>query len=88
MSMSKHEKLLKRLQSRPKDFTYDELRTLLCGLGYIEENKGKTSGSRTAYIHCTGGQIIRLHRPHPGNELKMYQIDQLISAFRLQGVIE
>ena len=31
--MSRFEKLLKRFLSRPKDFSYDELRMLLSGLG-------------------------------------------------------
>ncbi len=30
--MSKKEKLIARLLSRPKDFTYDEAKTLLCAL--------------------------------------------------------
>ena len=38
--MSKIEKLLTRLYSKPKDFTYQELKTLLEQLGFIEYNKG------------------------------------------------
>ncbi|NSW92203.1 MAG: type II toxin-antitoxin system HicA family toxin [Firmicutes bacterium] len=86
--MSKHDKLLKRLLSRPRDFTFDELKTLLGGLGYIEDSKGKTSGARIAFIHIDKKHIIRLHRPHPGNELKLYQVDQVIEALKNQGVIE
>ena len=48
--MSKIEKLLTRLYSKPKDFTYQELKTLLEQLGFIEYNKGKTSGSRVEFI--------------------------------------
>lgn len=33
--MSKKEKLIARLLALPKDFTYDEMRTLLCGLKLI-----------------------------------------------------
>ena len=43
--MSKFEKELKRLQTKPKDFTYDEAKNILNKLGFYEENKGKTSGS-------------------------------------------
>lgn len=32
--MSKKEKLVARLLTRPKDFNYDEARTLLCALGF------------------------------------------------------
>lgn len=40
--MSKKDKILKRLKSKPTDFTYDEIKTLLNYLGFIENNKGKT----------------------------------------------
>jgi len=43
--MSKKEIEIERLKTKPKDFTYDETKTLLNKLGLIENNKGKTSGS-------------------------------------------
>ncbi|MDP2791931.1 MAG: type II toxin-antitoxin system HicA family toxin [Rectinemataceae bacterium] len=73
--MSKDEKLVKRFLARPRDFTYDELRTLLKNFGYEEDQRGKTSGSRVAFYNKSTKRIIRLHKPHPGNELKMYQLD-------------
>lgn len=42
--MSKKEKLIARLLSRPKDFTYDEAKTLLCALGFEESFKGEPQG--------------------------------------------
>lgn len=47
--MSKKDKLIQRLKSKPKDFTYDEVRTLLNYLGFGESNKGKTSGSAVKF---------------------------------------
>ena len=76
--MSKEEKLIKRLLTKPKDFSYNELRRLLAFLGYIENPSGKTSGSRVSFYNSNTNHIIRLHKPHPGNELKQYQIEQLI----------
>ena len=38
--MSRREKPLKRLMKRPKDFTYEEAKTLLLQLGFEERNKG------------------------------------------------
>ncbi len=76
--MSKEEKLIKRLLSKPKDFSYNELRRLLAFLGYIENQGGKTSGSRVSFYNSKTNHIIRFHKPHPGNELKQYQIEQLI----------
>jgi hypothetical protein len=80
--MSKFEKLKARFLTRPADFTYDELATLLKALGYREEKGG--SSSRVACIHEGRKHIIRLHRPHPATVLKRYQMDQVISELKAQ----
>lgn len=85
--MSKKEKLKRRLTGNPKDFTYQELRTLLAGMGYVEDHKGKTSGSRVSFIHPINAHVISLHKPHPGNILKRYQIMQLIDELRKEGLL-
>jgi hypothetical protein len=85
--MSKEEKLIKRLLSIPNDFTYNELRSLLTHLGYVESQSGKTSGSRVAFINEKEKHIIRLHKPHPGNELKRYQIEQLIEELQSRSIL-
>lgn len=77
--MSRKEKLLKRLLSRPADFTYDEAKTLLNGFGYVEDNKGKTSGSRVSFFNEKTGRKFGLHKPHPKNTLNPYQIDDIIA---------
>ena len=77
--MSRDQKLKDRLYEKPRDFTYSELRTLLKSLGCIEDPGGKTSGSRVAFIHLETGLILRLHKPHPGNELKEYQVKEVIN---------
>lgn len=86
--MSRLEKLLSKLTGRPKNFTYSELRTLLIKLGYEEKKLGKTSGSRVAFVHEENKHIIRLHKPHPGNELKRYQIDYLIDELTSEGYLK
>jgi hypothetical protein len=85
--MSKEEKLVKRLLAKPNDFTYNELRSLLTHLGYVESQSGKKSGSRVAFINDNDKHIIRLHKPHPGNELKKYQIEQLIEELKARSLI-
>lgn len=70
------------------DFGYDEAKSLLEKFGYREDNRGRTSGSRVAFINRETKHIIRLHKPHPGNILKKYQLGQLIEELRGQGVIE
>jgi len=85
--MGKKEKQLARLQTKPKDFTYQELASLLKGLGYAEDNAGKTSGSRVAFVHMGNLSIVRLHKPHPNNELHAYQIDYIIEKLKESGEI-
>ena len=80
--MSKIEKLINRLKSKPKNFTYEEAKTLLENLGFYEYNKGKTSGSRVSFIHRIKKLEIKLHKPHPNNILKSYQIDLIIEVIR------
>ncbi len=77
--MSKQEKLLEKLKSKPKDFTYDELKTLLNYLGFYENDKGKTSGSRVEFKDNMNRKI-RLHKPHPSNIVKMYKINEIIES--------
>lgn len=85
--MSKDEKLVKRFLARPKDFTYDEVRKMLKNFGYSEDQQGNTSGSRVAFYNEKMKHIIRLHKPHPGNELKMYQIDLIREELEGRGII-
>lgn len=85
--MSRKEKLKEKLLSKPKDFSYDELKSLLNGLGYVETNKGKTSGSRVAFVNKENSHIIRLHKPHPKNILKAYQVDLIIEELRKENLL-
>ena len=84
--MSKKEKLLERLLSHPKDFTFDELTTLLNRLGYVMTKAGKTGGSRVSFVNGDG-DYIRLHKPHPRNILKQYQIDDVIDVLSERGLL-
>lgn len=84
--MSRKEKLLKRLMKNPKDFTYEEARTLLMQLGFEESNKGKTSGSRVVFKKNENAKV-QLHKPHPEKVLKKYQIESLLEDLNRYGVI-
>lgn len=84
--MGKKEKLIQRLKSRPKDFTFDEAETLLGYLSYSKSNKGKTSGSRVSFTSENHVPIL-LHKPHPNNELKGYQVQQLIEILQQEELI-
>jgi hypothetical protein len=83
--MSKREKLKQKFLAKSKDFTYDELKTLLAGFGYHEL---QGSGSRVAFINDTSQHVIRLHKPHPKNVLKRYQLDLVEEELRSVEVIK
>ena len=80
--MSKIEKLIGRLLSRPKDFTWEEMIKVLKHYGYEEMAKGKTGGSRRKFVN-EDNVIISLHEPHPKNILKSYQLDIVIEHLGL-----
>lgn len=66
--MSKKEKLRERLGFLPKDFTWEELVTLLGHYGF-EIISG--SGSRRKFVDGSK-RLLSFHCPHPGNIVKEY----------------
>ena len=86
--MSRRDKLLRRFPSRPADFGFDEMSRLLEDLGYQKMPSGRTAGSRVAFLDRKSGHIIRLHRPHPGNTVKKYQMELIEDAQRARGLIK
>ena len=79
--MSKLEKQIERLKSKPKDYTYDEAKFMLNKMGYIENNKGKTSGSKVVFINKNNVKI-ELPKTHPRNILKPYQINLILDKLK------
>ena len=84
--MGQREKLVARLKSRPRDFTFEELERLLRYFGFVRSNKGRTSGSRVSFVNRDGCGMS-IHMPHPGNELKAYQLNALIDMLEREGLI-
>lgn len=84
--MGKKDKLIKRLIGKSKDFTFDEAESLLGYFAYERSDKGKTSGSRVMFWSQEHPPIL-LHKPHPGNELKSYQVKQLLAILEQEGLI-
>lgn len=82
--MSRQEKLIVRLLSVPKDFTWDELVKVLNSFGYEELKGGKTGGSRRPFVDGDKN-IITLHKPHPANIVKGYAIKEIIEHLKLKG---
>ena len=85
--MGTKEKLTERFKSIPSDFTFDELVTLLCRLGYRKEEKGKTSGSRAIFTDENVLPIL-VHKPHPGNIMPKYILKRIYRQLLDDGKIK
>ena len=82
--MTSTRRLIIKLRALEQGFTWQELETLLRRLGY-ERREG--SGSRVKFSNGDPLQLIGLHRPHPGNELKRYARRQVIEKLEDGGLI-
>ena len=76
--MSQKEKLVKRIRALPKDFTFDELRSLFAYLGFEMESKGKTSGSRVKFYNKKQQMQYLAHKPHPSSVIKEKAIKDIL----------
>lgn len=85
--MSQIQKLIDRLISSPKDFTWGELTKVLAHFGYKELKKGKTGGSRRRFADAKG-HAITLHKPHPSQIMKHYQLEQVVDVLKEKGKIK
>ena len=84
--MGQKDKLIKKLKSKPRDFTFEEAETLLNYLSFDRSNKGRTSGSRVMFKSENHGSILLL-TPHPRKELLDYQVKQLRERLEQEGLI-
>ena len=81
--MAKIDKLILKIQSNPKDFTWNELKKVLSHFVFEEmHQKGKTGGSRRKFINKQK-DVISLHEPHPKKIVKPYAIKQVIEYLNL-----
>lgn len=85
--MSRLAKILERLLDPTTTITFQELEYVLGKLGYKQKKKGKTSASRRAYINPDSNHIIRIHKPHLGNELKRYAKNYITEELKKQKLL-
>ena len=83
--MSKKDELLERLLKKPKDFTFDEMNSLLSYFGY--ELKQGGTGSGVKFIKYGSNDAINFHKPHTSGVLKSYVLDQVIEKLRKDGLL-
>lgn len=74
--MVNHKKTYEKVMNGNKNLTYKEIVGMLEWLDYRKSEKGKTSGSRVAFIKDGYSPII-LHKPHPRNTLLPYQLTEI-----------
>jgi len=86
--MGTKEKLIKRFISQPKDFTFEEMIRLFGIFGFEVDNKGGTSGSRLSLVNKQKDLSYNMHRPYPGNVMKMYVMKQVLQYMIDNGLIE
>ncbi len=85
--MGQKEKLIAKLKSNPRTFTFDDAEALLSYFSFYRNNKGKTSGSRVMFVSDKYKARILLHKPHPRKELLEYQVRQLIHYLEQEGLL-
>ena len=85
--MSRHEELKEKLLRLPRNFSYDEMVTLLAGFGYIKEERRRTSGSSVMFYNKQFNDKIMFHKPHPEKELKRYILELIIAKLKNNNMV-
>ena len=80
--MARLDKLLARLASKPNDFSWDELCSLMSFLGYQLKTSG---GSGRKFYDPASTAKLFMHQPHPSNILKAYQVRDTLIFLKQEG---
>lgn len=83
--MGRKEKLINRLLNKPKDFTFDEMQSLLAYFGY--ELRQTKTGSGVKFVREGSNEVINFHKPHPNGILKRYILEQVIEKLRKDDLL-
>ncbi|WP_372473825.1 type II toxin-antitoxin system HicA family toxin [Capnocytophaga sp. ARDL2] len=85
--MSRKEKLIQRIKSLSKDFTFQELEALFSHFGFQITNKGKTSGSGVKFYHIEKRMQYMAHKPHSGSIIKEKALKDVVTYFIANNLI-
>ena len=87
--MARIDALLDKLcmKPTPSDFRFSDLRRVMAHFGYLESNKGATSGSRVKFYHPETKAVLLLHKPHPGDEIQKAAVDTVVKFLKEHGHI-
>ncbi len=83
--MSQQQKAISRLLSRPSDFQWGELKSLMQAFGYELKTTG---GSGRKFIHPATNATLFMHEPHPASVLKAYQVRDAIHFLKQERHIQ
>ena len=83
--MSRKDKALNRLLTKPADFLWSELVTVMGSLSYELKSTG---GSGRKFIHPLTHATHFIHEPHPSKVLKAYQVRDAITFLTREGHIQ
>lgn len=84
--MSKAEKALDRLQSKPKDFKWREATAILKRYGF--ELLNTAGSSHKKFYNQEKDILITICRPHPRDILHLYQLNEIIEVLKESGDIK
>ena len=82
--MTKRNKVVARLLTRPSDFSWSELVQVMDTLGF---DLRTSVGSGRKFIHRQSRETHFIPEPHPSKILKRYQVRDLLSFLRETGHI-
>lgn len=87
--MAKIDSLLEELCAKPtpSDFKYSDLCRIMTHFGYLESNKGATSGSRVKFYNPGTKAVLLLHKPHPGDEMAKAVVNSVVKFLEDHGHI-
>ena len=86
--MSKKQKSLEKFLRvpTPKDFSWDELVTLMKQLGFDLDESG--GGSHKHFVlRADSDKVIDTYRPHPNGILYSWQIKEIVGRLRAWGLL-
>jgi len=81
--MTKKEKLLRSLKNA-KTMKWSSIETVFKQLGYVQQ---EMKGSRVRFYHPDTKVVVRLHNPHPENEVKGGALNAIKQHLTAEGYL-
>ena len=76
--MTRQEKLIERLKGRPRDFRWEELESGFFDLLATRRPQEAEPEDRDGVSFIRPRRALSFHKPHPGNIVRAYVVDELL----------